>query len=105
MSILSETVPTVFKEAKVIPMYKKGSKLDVGNYRPVSVLNVLSKVLERAVHTQLAHYLDKRDLLFENQSGFRGGYSTDSCLIGLTDYVKGELGKGFCREKRHIILL
>ena len=39
-------------------------------------------------------YLEKRGLLFENQSGFRGGYSTDSCLIGLTDFIKSEIGKG-----------
>ena len=78
----------------MIPLFKKGSKLDPGNYRPVSILNVLSKILERAVHSQLAEYLEKRDLLFENQSGFRGGYSTDSSLIGLSDYVKGEMGRG-----------
>ena len=46
------------------------------------------------MHSQLNEYLEKRDLLFENQSGFRGGYSTDSCLIGLSDYIKGEIGKG-----------
>ena len=77
--ILTETVPESFKEARVIPLFKKGSKLDPGNYRPVSILNVLSKVLERAVHTQLSEYLERRDLLFLNQSGFRGGFSTD-CL-------------------------
>ena len=94
LSIITETVPSVFKEAKVVPLFKKGSKLDPGNYRPVSLLNVLSKILERAVHSQLSHYLETRGLLFKNQSGFRGGFSTDSCLIGLTDYVKGELGRG-----------
>ena len=80
--------------SKVIPLFKKGSTLDPGNYRPVSILNVLSKILERAAHSQLSDYLEKRGLLFENQSGFRGGYSTDSCLIGLSDFIKEELGKG-----------
>ena len=72
LSINTETVPSGFKEAKVIPLFKKGSTLDPGNYRPVSILNVLSKILERAVHKQLSEYLEKRGLLFENQSGFRG---------------------------------
>ena len=54
----------------------------------------MSKVLECAVHSQLSDYLEKRGLLFENQSGFRSGYSTDSCLIGLTDYIKAELSNG-----------
>ena len=94
ISITTEKVPAAFKEAKVLPLFKKGSTLDPGNYRPVSILNVLSKILERAVHLQLSAYLEKRGLLFENQSGFRGGYFTDSCLIGLTDYIKGELAKG-----------
>ena len=94
LSITTETVPEAFKKAKVIPLFKKGSKLDVGNYRPVSILNVLSKILERAIHSQLADYLEKRNILFENQSGFRGGYSTDSSLIGLSDYIKGEMAKG-----------
>ena len=94
ISIITETVPAAFKDAKVIPLFKKGSTLDPGNYRPVSILNVLSKLLERAAHSQLSNYLEKRGLLFENQSGFRGGYSTDSCLIGLTDFIRGEIGKG-----------
>ena len=94
LSIITETVPTIFKDAKVVPLFKKGSKLDPGNYRPVSLLCVTSKILERAVHSQLSHYLKERGLLFEYQSGFRGSYSTDTCLIGLTDYVKHEIGTG-----------
>ena len=94
LSITTETVPSAFKEARVVPLFKMGSKLDPSNYRPVSILCVLSKILERAVNTQLNEYLEKRGLLFENQSGFRNGYSTDSCLIGLTDYVKSEMSRG-----------
>ena len=94
LSITSEMVPSSFKQAKVIPLFKKGSKLDPGNYRPVSILSVLSKLLERAVCTQMNEYLEKRHILFENQSGFRGRYSTDTCLSDLTDYVKGEMSAG-----------
>ena len=93
-SIITDSVPSLFKDARVVPVFKKGSRLDPGNYRPVSILSVLSKILERAVHTQLDEYLNKRGLLFDNQSGFRGGFSTDSCLIGLTDHVRGEMAKG-----------
>ena len=52
LSLLSESVPRSFKEARVVPLYKKGSKLDPSNYRPVSILNTLSKILERAVFLQ-----------------------------------------------------
>ena len=94
ISIITETVPASFKEARVVPLFKKGSRLDPGNYRPVSILSVLSKILERAVHSQLNAYLSERGLLLENQSGFCGGFSTDSCLIGLTDYIRGEMAGG-----------
>ena len=94
ISILTETVPSSFKSAKVIPLFKKGSKLDAGNYRPVSVLPVLSKILERAVDFQLKEFLEKNGLIFENQSGFRNGFSTNTCTIGLTDFVKEEMAAG-----------
>ena len=83
-----DTVPDRFKEAHVIPLFKKGSKLDPRNYRPVSILSVMSKILERAVHVQLGEYLERRSILFQNQSGFCGGFSTDTCLIGLSDFIK-----------------
>ena len=94
ISILNETVPAAFKEAKVVPLFKKGSKLDVGNYRPVSILNVLSKILERAVHGQMDECLKKRNILFSHQSGFRDGYSTETCLISMSTFIQSEMAKG-----------
>ena len=94
LSILTETVPSELKRAKVVPLYKKGSRLDPGNYRPVSILSALSKLLERAVNSQLVNHLNSRNLLYEYQSGFRNRYSTDTCLINLTDYVRDEFKKG-----------
>ena len=64
LSINSETVPKSFKEAKVLTLFKKGSKLDPGNYWPVSILSVLYKILERALYSQLSEYLDKRGIFF-----------------------------------------
>ena len=96
LSILTETVPRGFKQAKVIPLFKKGSRLDPGNYRPVSILSVLSKILERAVDGQLKEYLARKNVLFSKQSGFRSRFSTDTCLIGLTDFVKREIANGSC---------
>ena len=54
----------------------------------------MSKILESAVHGQVKEYLEKRHILFSHQSGFRGKYSTDSCLIDLSDYIKGEMADG-----------
>ena len=75
-------------------MFKKNKRSEVGNYRPVSVLSVVSKILERAVYTQLEEYLVKKKLLFDFQSGFRSNFSTDSCLTYLTDYIKTQTSKG-----------
>ena len=82
------------KLAKVKPLYKKKSRLHVGNYRPVSILSVTSKILEKAVFSQLNSYLVDNNLLFEFQSGFRGAYSTDTCLIHLQDHIRNQISSG-----------
>lgn len=94
LSIDTETVPEEMKFAKVKPLFKKGSRLDASNYRPVSILPIISKILERAVYKQVVGCLDKNNLLYENQSGFRKAYSTDTCLINLTDQIKLDMSKG-----------
>ena len=94
LSITSGKVPDDFKIAKVTPLYKKNDKLDVGNYRPVSVLSAVSKVLEKAVYVQTQKYLQEKDLIFKNQSGFRPRHSTETCLLHLTDYIKQQTAKG-----------
>ena len=94
LSINSGIVPDEMKQARVCPIYKKSNRLDVGNYRPVSLLVVISKILERAVYNQLEYYLNKNNLLNELQSGFRSKYSTDTCLIHLLDHIKSQTARG-----------
>ena len=79
------------KFARVKPLFKKNSRSDVGNYRPVSILSVVSKILEKAVYKQLEMYLSGNNLIYSLQSGFRGSYSTDTCLIYLTDYIRSQM--------------
>ena len=87
LSIRSGLFPDDLKRAKILPIYKKKAKTEPGNYRPVSVFSVISKVLERVVCEQLTDYIEKHDYLYELQSGFRSSYSTDSCLIHLSDHI------------------
>ena len=68
--------------------------MNVGNYRPVSILCIVSKILERAVYEQINKYLKDNKLLYEFQSGFRKSYSTDTCLINLMDHIKMLISKG-----------
>lgn len=94
LSIKNKTVPDCTKHAKVTPIHKKKSKLEIGNYRPVSVLPAISKLLERAVLVQVESFCKEHSLLYEFQSGFRGNFSTDTCLIYLHDYIRSQISKG-----------
>jgi hypothetical protein len=94
LSITSGKVPDDLKVARVTPLHKKKSKLDVGNYRPVSVLSTVSKILEKVVYAQIDEHLTSSKLIYPYQSGFRRNYSTNTCLIYLTDYIKSEIGTG-----------
>ena len=70
LSISTSEVPTELKHANVKPIYKN-EQLQVSNYRPVSILNVVSKILERAVYVQFEKYLTEKNILYSHQSGFR----------------------------------
>ena len=79
LSIEQNVVANDLKNARVVPLFKKNKRSEVGNYRIVSVLSVVSKILERAVYTQFEEYLVKKKLLFDFQSVFRSNFLTDSC--------------------------
>ena len=91
MSIEQSTFPTEFKRARVTHLYKKGSKLEQGNYRPVSILCCLSKIIERVVYEQIENYLSSHNILYEFQSGF---IKAHSCLLYLMDQIKEEVNEG-----------
>lgn len=93
---LSESVfPDDWKKAKVTPIYKSGEKTDVGNYRPISVLPIVSKIIERAVHDQLYKYLNDTGKLSTAQSGFRANHSTTTTLLDVQDYVLNNMDSGY----------
>ena len=94
LSISRKCVPDCTKTAKVIPLFKKGSRLEVGNYRPVSILTSISKILERAVYIQVTNHCKLHNIIYPLQSGFQRKYSTDTCLIHLHDTIRSEISKG-----------
>ena len=79
------TFPRKWKEAKVSPLHKNGPHDDVNNYRPISILPVLSKVLEKYVHDCLSVYLDENNSLHRTQSGFRSQHSCATALVHMID--------------------
>ncbi|KAK3566600.1 hypothetical protein QTP86_001087 [Hemibagrus guttatus] len=86
-SLMSGHVPTAFKKARVIPILKKPAldPSDISNYRPVSLLSFLSKILERVVCNQLSDYLMQNNLHDPNQSGFKAAHSTETALLAVTE--------------------
>ena len=94
LSIDTNVVPTEFKYARVKPLHKKGNRNQVENYRPISILSVVSKVLEKAIYIQFENYLKEKNILYCYQSGFRKNHSTDTCLITLMDYLHTNISEG-----------
>jgi hypothetical protein len=67
LSVKTARFPALWKVAKVVPIHKSGSYDLPENYRPISALPVLSKILEKAMHQQLINFLEKKDLLSKSQ--------------------------------------
>ena len=85
--------PDRWKIAKVTPLFKSGERDDINNCRPVSVLPVLSKILERHVHIHLYEYFNVNNLLYAHQSGFRRYHGRETALIRIIDQMLFDLDK------------
>ena len=76
--------PQIFKTAKVIPIFKSGSKQQANNYRPISLLPCLSKVQEKLIKTRLVNFFKNSNVLYEYQYGFRKNHSVVHALLDVT---------------------
>jgi hypothetical protein len=85
--------PSCLKIAMVIPIFKKGNNNDMNNYRPISLLPVMSKVFEKVINTQLSDIIEN-GFIDDNQYGFRKAHSTEDALIKFADRVQKELAIG-----------
>ena len=94
---LSEGIfPNSMKIAEIVPLYKSKDKCQLANYRPISLLPVMSKVLEKLVHKRLYNFLLQNMVLFDSQYGFRSGHNTTNAVTELI----GNILKGF--EKNEV---
>ena len=80
--------PDCLKLAMVIPIHKKESKLEVSNYRPISLLSNINKLLEKIIHERTYSFLEKFGCLYKHQYGFRKSHSTNHALIEITEKIR-----------------
>ena len=94
LSLSQSEFPSLWKLAKVVPLLKKGDPLTAKNYRPVALLPIFSKILEKAVFLQLVEYLDSNSLLSPNHHGSRQGHNTATALVQMYDQWVEEVEAG-----------
>ena len=82
--------PNSLKLAKVIPIFKSGSKKLPGNYRPISILSNLNKIIEKVIYNRLYSFFTKNNVLNNSQFGFRANHST---VMALSEFVEGVLNR------------
>ena len=87
LSLQKGTCPDMLKIAKVIPIHKTDDKTQINNYRPISLLPAISKILEKIVYKRLLSFLTINNILNLSQFGFRKNSSTDSAIIQLLDNI------------------
>ena len=80
--------PEMLKISKVIALFKAGSAEELNNYRPISLLPIFDKIIEKVMHKQLYTFLEVNNIIFKNQFGFRKKCSTAHSLIEITEKIK-----------------
>ena len=89
--------PESLKISKVVPLHEKDCPQNMKNYRPIAILSIFSKILEKIMHNRLYSFLSKYDVLINEQFGFRKNHSTCHGVLNLSTFVSNELDKGnFC---------
>ena len=92
-SLLQDIFPNKLKCAKIIPIHKGGSRIDVNNYRPISLLSCFSKIYEKAKYERLTKFFNENGLLFLSQYGFRAGHSCEHALLDAQNKLSIALDK------------
>ena len=94
LSLTTSIFPTEWKEAKITPLFKSGKKSSVENYRPISILPVISKIAEKIVQKQLTEYLEENKLLTDYQFGYRKHSSTEMAANLFIDDIRKQVDQG-----------
>ena len=93
LSVYSSQVPEAWKHANVTAIFKKGSRTEAANYRPISLRSVASKLLEHIIHSHVMKHLELHNILTDSQHGFRDKRSTETQLIQTMHDISKSLDK------------
>lgn len=93
---VSAKYPGGLKTARVIPIFKSGSRRAVENYRPISVLPFLNNIVERSIYNRLNDFLDRCNVLYDYQYGFRSKCGTSTALAEIVASIQGDLNNDRC---------
>ena len=85
--------PQQLKMAKVIPVHKSGSKTEISNYRPISLLSSFSKIFEKTMHNRITNFMESNQSLYEMQYGFRKGRSCEHALLTAQSAILNSLNR------------
>ena len=86
--------PDLCKLAKIIPIFKKDDAMLCINYRPISLLSIYSKIFEKLIYSRMYYFLNKNNLIYDKQFGFRAKHSVNHALISTTELIKDKLECG-----------
>ena len=90
-SLSTGKVPQDFKIARVIPVFKNGSKTDINNYRPISLISVYNKLLEKLVYKRVLVFLENNKMIYSKQFGFRSNHSTEQALLFIVNKIQNAI--------------
>ena len=100
--IIKEEFPSEWKKANIVPVHKRSDKQSLKDYRPISLLPIFGKIFERIIYSNIFEYLATKNLISENQSGFKPGDSSVNQLLSITHEIYHSLDNGL--EVRGVFL-
>ena len=95
VSFTTGVFPNLLKIAKVLPLHKGGSTQDMNNFRPISLLSIFDKIIEKLMHKYLYKFIEEQNILYKNQFGFRKNNSTTFALMEITEKIKESIDSAY----------
>ena len=85
--------PSKLKMSKIIPIYKADDETDPNNYRPISLLSIFNIIFEKMIYKRIANFIEKNNLLYNGQYGFRSAHSTQHAILDIINQIQNNMEK------------